>query len=145
MTSLKLRSQKDIVLSFNGRINELIKVITCKIASVADLCAIERTKTRMNLFKQIMGVDALIVRGGKYLLNYADHILRRDIDYIFTVDPAAECERLGEKVDSENEYMIGLFNNIRTTCANISVDEKAAITEMVYGLYKDYLEYVVVS
>jgi hypothetical protein len=141
----KFRDKKDIVLSFNGGINKIIRLVSCKVVNEADLNDLERMKSQLALFKSVMGVDAPIQRAGKAFKIYRDHILAKKVDFIFEIDPLAECKKIGEEINSDNAYMINLFKNVRNTCASMSAEEKLHIADLVLELYKDYLEYVVVS
>ncbi len=141
----KFRDKKDIVLSFNGGINKIIRLVSCKVINEADLNDLERMKSQLALFKSVMGVDAPIQRAGKAFKIYHDHILAKKVDFIFEIDPLTECKKIGEEINSDNAYMINLFKNVRNTCASMSAEEKLHIADLVLDLYKDYLEYVVVS
>jgi hypothetical protein len=141
----KFREKKDIVLSFNGNINKIIRLVSCKVTSESDLCDIERMKSQLNLFKSVMGVDAPIQRAGKAFKTYKDNIVAKNIDFIFEIDPTAECAKMGEEINSDNAYMINLFKNVCNACKNMNVEEKQHIANLIFDLYKDYLEYVIVS
>lgn len=142
--SIKLRDKKEIVLSFNKTLNKLIKNVKCLATTPTDVLNIERIESQLATYKSLMGVEAVIEKAGSMLLMYKQEIISRNVDFVFSADPYAECDKLNIN-PNDIMYLIELFKNIRTRAESISIEEKLAMAELFHDLYVSYLEYVVVS
>jgi len=138
---------KDIVLNFNKKLNELLNVLICLAKTEKDRTGFDRIKKRIQLAKQLVDEKIVISTAGQYMNTYKDQIMRRDTEFIFSVDVNAECKRLNVTVESddENKYILDLFDSMRTACKNISAEEKNILANMVFDMYREYLKFVVMS
>lgn len=135
------RTKNDITASFNKNLNELLRLLICLAKTETDKVAFDRVKQRIQLAKQFGSLSTPLDLAGKYLVLYNEYIVRKDVDFVFKIDPLAECAKLGVSIDSENSFLLDLFNNMRNSCADVPLEEKNILADHVFNMYRDYLEY----
>ena len=137
------KKMTDIIVSnFNKIINDLLQRLERKSRSDEDVSNLDRLQKRISLLKRTMGPESLIENAAPIIIEYAEQITECNDKFFTEMDVRAECIKKGGKIDSDNEYIFSMINNIKVLYLKASIEEKKAIFVSVNGLLLHSIEYI---
>jgi hypothetical protein len=144
---METRKPAEISLSFNQRINQLLKMLEKRSTTTDDIANLDRLQQRVNMLRRThaSGGQFLMESAGPFLFKFKEEILERDEQFFLDMDVKTEIIKSGKKIEKGDEFMFSLIDNIKNMYRKAKQKERDDVYENVNGLLLDWFGYCMVT